>query len=160
MIGIQFCWPFGKRCLLIKSILNSMSGISPHFIVSFWNMKGKGGNARNGRVIYSFFKFYFVLLYNTVLVLRYINMNLPRVYTWSQSWTPLPPPSTYHLSGNLFLERFMYVCVHVYILHKRITWLVKVWITGKWIITQNKLFLTKDKKDKVKGIPQIHINNV
>ena len=32
-----------------------------------------------------FFKFYFILLYNTVLVLPYINMNLPRVYTCSQS---------------------------------------------------------------------------
>ena len=27
-----------------------------------------------------FFKFYFILLYNTVLVLPYINMNPPRVY--------------------------------------------------------------------------------
>ena len=42
----------------------------------------------------------FFLLYNTVLVLPYINMNLPRVYTCSQSWTPLPPPSPYHPSGS------------------------------------------------------------
>ena len=34
------------------------------------------------------------------MVLLYINMNLPRVYTCSQSWTPLPPPSPYHLSGS------------------------------------------------------------
>ena len=35
---------------------------------------------------YTFFlKFYFILLYNTVLVLPYINMNPPRVYTCSQS---------------------------------------------------------------------------
>ena len=27
-------------------------------------------------------------------------MNPPRVYTRSQSWTPLPPPSPYHLSGS------------------------------------------------------------
>ena len=33
------------------------------------------------------------LLYNTALVLPYISMNLPRVYTCSPSWTPLPPPS-------------------------------------------------------------------
>ena len=33
---------------------------------------------------FSFF-FYFILLYNTVLVLPYINMNPPRVYTCSQS---------------------------------------------------------------------------
>ena len=28
-----------------------------------------------------FFKFLFILLYNTILVLPYINVNLPRVYT-------------------------------------------------------------------------------
>ena len=39
-----------------------------------------------------FLYFYFILLYNTVLVLLYINMNLPRVYMSSQSWTPLLPP--------------------------------------------------------------------
>ena len=27
-------------------------------------------------------------------------MNLPRVYTCSPSWTPLPPPSPYHHSGS------------------------------------------------------------
>ena len=37
-----------------------------------------------------FFNFMF-LLYNTVLVLRYIDMNPPQVYMSSQSWTPLPP---------------------------------------------------------------------
>ena len=42
----------------------------------------------------------FILLYNTVLVLPHINMNLPRVYTCSQSWALLPPPSPYHLSGS------------------------------------------------------------
>ena len=51
--------------------------------------------------IYLFLNFfYFILLYNTVLVLPYINMNPPQVYTYSQSWTPLPPPSPYHLSGS------------------------------------------------------------
>ena len=48
----------------------------------------------------SFFFFNFILLYNTVLVLPYINMNPPRVYMSSQSRTPLPPPSPYHLSGS------------------------------------------------------------
>ena len=43
--------------------------------------------------------FYFIfLLYNTVLVLPY--MNPPQVYMSSQPWTPLPPPSPYHLSGS------------------------------------------------------------
>ena len=47
--------------------------------------------------IYSFF---FFKLYNIVLVLPYINMNSPQVYTCSQSRTPLPPPSPYHPSGS------------------------------------------------------------
>ena len=38
--------------------------------------------------------------YNIVLVLPNINMNPPRVYTCSLSWTPLPPPSPYHPSGS------------------------------------------------------------
>ena len=52
----------------------------------------------------SIFKLLFIiiifLLYNIVLVLPYINMNPPRVYTCSQSWNPLPLPSPYHLSGS------------------------------------------------------------
>ena len=47
-----------------------------------------------------YFNFYFILLYNTVLVLPYIDMNPPQVYMSSQPWTPLPPPSPYHLSGS------------------------------------------------------------
>ena len=42
------------------------------------------------------FIYLFILLYNTVLVLPYIDMNLPRVYMSSQSWTSLPRPSPYH----------------------------------------------------------------
>ena len=45
------------------------------------------------------FYFYFILLYNTVLVLPYIDMNLPWVYMSSQSWIPLPHSTPYHLSG-------------------------------------------------------------
>ena len=53
--------------------------------------------------IFSFFFLYlfiYILLYNTVLVLPYIDMNPPWVYMSSQSWTFLPPPSPYHLSGS------------------------------------------------------------
>ena len=50
-------------------------------------------------IFYFYFLFDFIWLYNTVLVLPYINMNLPRVYMCSQSWTPLPPPSPCHLSA-------------------------------------------------------------
>ena len=35
-----------------------------------------------------------------VLVLPYINMNLPHVYMCSPSCIPLPPPSIYHPSGS------------------------------------------------------------
>ena len=34
------------------------------------------------------------------MVLPYINMNPPQVYTCSPSLTPFPPPSPYHLSGS------------------------------------------------------------
>ena len=51
-------------------------------------------------IIFLLFFLFFFLLYNTVLVLPYIDMNPPRVYMSSQSWTPLPPPSPYHLSGS------------------------------------------------------------
>ena len=34
------------------------------------------------------------------MVLPYINMNPPRGYTCSPSWTPLLPPSLYHPSGS------------------------------------------------------------
>ena len=44
--------------------------------------------------------FIYFLLYNIVLVLPYINMNPPWVYTCSPSWTPFPPPSLYHPSGS------------------------------------------------------------
>ena len=61
-----------------------------YFIYSFFE----------GNALHFFFLFYFILLYNTILVLPYINMNPPRVYMSSQSWTHLPPPSPYHLSGS------------------------------------------------------------
>ena len=44
--------------------------------------------------------FFFFLLYNIVLVLPYINMSPPRVYTCSPSWTPLPHPSSYYSTGS------------------------------------------------------------
>ena len=59
-------------------------------------------NEFSSAVIFIFFNFYFyfILLYNTVLVLPYIDMNPPRIYMSSQTWTPLPPPTPYHLSGS------------------------------------------------------------
>ena len=40
-----------------------------------------------------FFFFNFIVLYNTVLVLPYIDMNPPWVYVSSQTWTPSHLPS-------------------------------------------------------------------
>ena len=54
-------------------------------------------------VLFMFFLnyyFYFILLYNTVLVSSYIDMNPPWVYMSSQTWTTPPPPTPYHLSGS------------------------------------------------------------
>ena len=53
-------------------------------------------------LVFWMLSFYFLLYFtfNIVLVLPYINMNLPWVYTCSQSWTPLPHPSPYNLSGS------------------------------------------------------------
>ena len=44
--------------------------------------------------------FFFFLLYNIILVLPYIDMDLPWVYMCFPSWTPLPPPSPSHPSGS------------------------------------------------------------
>ena len=69
------------------------------------------------------------------MVLPYINMNPPWVYTCSQSWTPLPPPFPYHLSGSSqctspkhpvsciepgLVIRFLYDIIHVSMLFSQI----------------------------------------
>ena len=71
---------------------------------------------------------FFILLYSTALVLPYINMNPPRVYMSSQFWTPVTPPSLFHLSGSSqctspkhsvsciksrLVIRFLYNIIHV-----------------------------------------------
>ena len=57
--------------------------------------------------LWGLFSFFFplsficlVLLYNNVLVLPYIDMNLPWVCMCSPSWSPLPPPSPSHPPGS------------------------------------------------------------
>ena len=74
-----------------------------------------------------FYYYYFFLLYNIVLVLPYINIHLPWVYTCSPSWTPLPPPSPYHPSGSSqctspklpvsCMEPGLTICILYYIMH-------------------------------------------
>ena len=56
---------------------------------------------RSNQSIFFFSPLYlFILLNNIVLVLPYIDLNLPWVYLCSPSWTPLPPPSPSHPSGS------------------------------------------------------------
>ena len=74
---------------------------------SWWErlIEGETGSCSVGAMLSKslfFFNFYFcfILLYNTVLVLPYIDMNQPQEYMNSQSWITLPPPTPYHLSGS------------------------------------------------------------
>ena len=56
--------------------------------------------------IYLFFKYKFIyfnwrlITLQYCMILPYIDMNLPWVYTCSPSCTPLPPPSPYHSSES------------------------------------------------------------
>ena len=61
--------------------------------------KFKKDVGKESRILLGFIYLFF-LLYNIVLVLPYINMNPPQVYTCSPSRTPHPPPSPYHPSGS------------------------------------------------------------
>ena len=61
-----------------------------------------GWRVHGGICLFFFFKFkiYLFLLYNSVLVLPYIDMDPPRVYMCSPSWTPLPHPCPSHSSRS------------------------------------------------------------
>ena len=77
--SVKLCWPN------MKSFLMANRSFKDSWSFFFFNTLN--------------FYFYFILLYNTVLVLPYIDTNPPRVYMRSQTWTPLPPPSPQHPSG-------------------------------------------------------------
>ena len=54
--------------------------------------------------LFYYLKFKFIYFNWRLITLQYcilphINMNLPRAYTCSPSWTPLPSPCPYHSSG-------------------------------------------------------------
>ena len=80
IVGSEIYPPLAKTCLNLRSDFNSTSS---------WEVYCIG-----------FILFYFIFkLYNIVIVLPNIEMNLPQVYPCSPSWTLLPPPSPYHPSG-------------------------------------------------------------
>ena len=84
--------------------------------ISIWPVFSQSGESKSPSLFYvlalkyeeNYFLFkkmflnyyYYFLLYNVVLVLSYINMHPPHVYTCFPSWTPLLPPSPYHPSGS------------------------------------------------------------
>ena len=60
----------------------------------------RGGGCSAQVFFFFFFNYLFILLYNIVLVLPYIDLNPPWVHMCSPSWTPLPTPSPSHSSGS------------------------------------------------------------
>ena len=85
----------GKGCPLQCSGLKNSMDYTVHKIAE------SGMTEQLSPSLSFFLSFYFIFkLYNIVLVLPYINMNLPQVYTCCPSWTLLPPPSLYHPSGS------------------------------------------------------------
>ena len=65
-----------------------------------WDNELQIEKLRNEVIKEGFILLFFFSLYNIVLVLPHINMNLPQAYTCSPPWTPLPPPSLYHPSRS------------------------------------------------------------
>ena len=73
--------------------------------------------------------FFFILLYNTVLVLPYVDMNLPRMYTCSQPPSHLPPhtislshpsapaPSILYPASNLDWRFISYMILYMFQCH-------------------------------------------
>jgi len=75
--------------------------------IEFYSPKMKSSKWETIESFFFFSVFFKFIYFNWRLItlhycigLPYINMNPPRVYTCSQSWTPLPPPSLYHPSGS------------------------------------------------------------
>ena len=106
--------------------------ISPCICLSNLNICwGLSSSDRKSALFFFNFYFYFILLYNTVLVLPYIDMNQLRVYMSSQSWTPshLPPhiisldhpcapaPSILYPVSNIDWRFISYLIVYMFQCH-------------------------------------------
>ena len=94
--SIHLCLFFCLAYRVIVTIfLNSIICVSIlYWCFSFWLTSLCITGSSLGWWFFFFFNFYFyfILLYNTVLVLPYIDTNPPRVYKCSPSWIPLPLP--------------------------------------------------------------------
>ena len=82
--------------------------------------KGKWSVSSHKCLFFSDLYFYFILIYNPVLVLPYIDMNPLWVYMRSQTWTPLPTPSLQHPSGSspCTSPKHAVSCIR----HRRVIW--------------------------------------
>ena len=106
------------------------------------------------------------------MILPYINMNLPQVYTCSPSWTLLPSPSLYHpsessqctspkhpecfeLKSGLFgdhfgkLRRFLYIDMACMLSHFSHVWSGTPW-TVAW---QTPLSMVLSRQEYWNGLP-------
>ena len=114
MAAVNICSDFGDQ---ENEICHSFP-LFPHlFAVKWWNQM----------LLRVFFYFYFILLYNTVLVLPYIDMNPPWVNMSSQSWTPshlpthiisldhphAPAPSILYPASNIDWRFVSYMIVYM-----------------------------------------------
>ena len=106
--------------------------ISPCICLSNLNICwGLSSSDRKSALFFFNFYFYFILLYNTVLVLPYIDMNQLRVYMSSQSWTPshlplhiislehphAPAPSILYPVSNIDWQFVSYMIVYMFQCH-------------------------------------------
>ena len=86
----------GKECSNYCTIvlISNASKVMQKILQTMLQQVCEPWNSRCLSCFFFNFYFYLILLYNTLLVLPYIDMNPPRVYMHSQTWTtPRPPPS-------------------------------------------------------------------
>ena len=95
-------------CLDFFHVLPIVNNAAMNIQVSFWimifsvymamrSLKDDQFSSIHSVVSDSTLQYYFTII---VLVLPYININLPQVYMCSSSWIPLPLPYPYHPSGS------------------------------------------------------------
>ena len=111
-----------ELCISVFGLLLSGGGIKPEYFFYYYTLIWF--------FIFIFFKFYFIFkLYNIVLVLPYIEMNLPQAYMCSPSWTLLlpktiplghpsaPAPSIQYRASNLDWRLVSYMILYIFQCH-------------------------------------------